>query len=117
MPRYKKYDYSQSLLLPVNFHEQILPGTLEYTIHYVVDNKIDMSRIEKRFHNEEIGAPTYDPRILLKIVLMAYSRGIVSSRRIERLCRADDLCNIQKSAIQWLNLTAIYFPSTSTLAL
>jgi transposase len=87
MPRYKKYDYSQSQLLPVNFNEQILPGTLEYTIHYIVDNKIDMSRIEKRFHNEEIGAPAYDPRILLKIVLMAYSRGVVSSRRIERLCR------------------------------
>ena len=57
MPRYKKYDYSQSQLLPINFNEQILPGTLEYTIHYVVDNKINLSRLEKRFRNDETGAP------------------------------------------------------------
>ncbi len=93
MPRYKKYDYSQSQLLPVNFNEQILPGTLDYTIHCVVDNKINLSRLEKRFRNEETGAPAYDPRILLKIGLMAYSRGVVSSRRIERLCRENVIFN------------------------
>ena len=30
--------------------------------------------------------PAYDPRILLKIILFAYSRGITSSRRIARAC-------------------------------
>jgi hypothetical protein len=29
----------------------------------------------------------YDPKILLKIVLFAYSRGLMGSRRIERACR------------------------------
>jgi transposase len=87
MPRYKHYNYQQSILLPVNFDEQILPGTLEHTINYLVEEKMDISPLEVRFHNEETGAPAYDPKILLKIVLMAYSRGVVSSRRIERLCR------------------------------
>ncbi|TAL29591.1 MAG: transposase [Spirochaetes bacterium] len=87
MPRYKNYDYAQSLLLPVNFKEQIIPGTLEYTIHFIVEEKIDISPLEKRFNNEETGAPAYDPKILLKIVLLAYARGVISSRRIERLCR------------------------------
>jgi glutaconyl-CoA decarboxylase len=32
-------------------------------------------------------APAYDPKILLKIILFAYSRGVVSSRKIERACR------------------------------
>ena len=33
------------------------------------------------------GAPAYDPAILLKIILYAYSKGVTSSRRIEQLCR------------------------------
>ncbi len=87
MPRYKYYDYEQSLLLPVNFDEQIMPGTLEHTINYLVEERIDISPLEARFCNEGTGAPAYDPKILLKIVLLAYSRGVISSRRIERLCR------------------------------
>ena len=39
MPRYKHYDYQQSILIPVNFDEQIMPGTLEHTINYLVDEK------------------------------------------------------------------------------
>ena len=42
---------------------------------------------EARYKNDEVGAPAYDPAILLKIVLYAYSRGITSSREIARLCR------------------------------
>jgi len=33
-----------------------------------------------------MGAPAYDPAILLKIVLYAYSRGITSSRKIAQCC-------------------------------
>ena len=31
--------------------------------------------------------PRYDPKILLKVVLLAYSRGLISSRKIEQACR------------------------------
>jgi hypothetical protein len=37
MPRYKKYDYVQLVLLPVEFKKQILPGTIEYVIDYMVE--------------------------------------------------------------------------------
>lgn len=43
--------------------------------------------VRNRYHNDDTGAPAYDPRILLKIVLFAYSKGIVYSRRIAKLCR------------------------------
>jgi transposase len=33
------------------------------------------------------GAPAYDPAVLLKIILYAYSRGITSSGKIEQCCR------------------------------
>ncbi len=75
--------------MPVHFDEQIMPGALEYTIHYLVEEKIDITPLETRFQNNFTGAPAYNPKVLLKIVLLAYSRGVISSRRIERLCRAD----------------------------
>lgn len=87
MARYKDYNYDQSKLLPINFSEQILPGSFEYTVNYLVDNELDLTVFESRYHNDETGSPAYDPAILLKIVLAAYARGFTSSRSIERLCR------------------------------
>lgn len=87
MARYKEYCYAQTKLLPVSFARQILPGTFEYTLHYLIDHEIDLSVFDARYRNDETGAPAYDPAILLKILLYAYSRGVVSSREIERLCR------------------------------
>lgn len=87
MARYKPYDYNQPKFIAVDFKSQILPGTFEYSLNHIVDNKLDLSLFDARYKNDETGAPAYDPAILLKIVLYAYSRGITSSRQIERLCR------------------------------
>ncbi|MFQ5932308.1 MAG: IS1182 family transposase [Nitrospiraceae bacterium] len=87
MARYKEYSYDQAKLIPVSFHKQILPGTFEYTLSYLIDHEIDLSVFEARYRNEDTGAPAYDPAILLKIILFAYSRGVVSSREIERMCQ------------------------------
>ncbi len=86
MARYKDYDYSQGKFIPIHFDRQILPGTFEYSLHYLIDNEIDLSLVDLRYRNEGTGAPAYDPAILLKIILYAYSRGITSSRKIARSC-------------------------------
>ena len=87
MARYKHYDYGQMKMLPVSFERQILPGTFEYTLNQLIDDEIDLSVFEERYQNDETGAPAYDPAILLKIILYAYSKGVTSSREIARLCR------------------------------
>lgn len=87
MARYKDYDYSQGKFIPIHFDRQILRGTFEYSLHYLIDNEIDLSIFECRYRNDETGAPAYDPAILLKIIVYAYSRGITSSRRIAQCCR------------------------------
>ncbi len=92
MARYKHYDYRQTKMLPVSFDRQVLPGTFEYTLNYLIDEKIDLSVFEARYKNDENGAPAYDPAILLKIVLFAYSKGIIHSRKIEQLCRENVVC-------------------------
>ncbi len=86
MARYKPYDYGQMKLLPVSFERQILPGSFEYTLNKLIDKDIDLSVFEARYRNDETGAPAYDPAILLKIVLYAYSKGVTSSGEIARLC-------------------------------
>jgi transposase len=87
MARFKHYDYGQMKMLPVSFQEQILPGTFEFTLNHLIDHEIDLTVFEHRYRNDETGAPAYDPAILLKVILYAYSRGVTSSRSIERLCR------------------------------
>src|SRR5210317_670346 len=86
MARYKPYDYSQSLLIPVSLQEQLMPGTLEFAIHTLVERRMDMSVFDTRYQNDDTGRRAYDPKILLKVVLLAYSRGLISSRQIERAC-------------------------------
>jgi transposase len=87
MARYKDYNYEQGKMIPISFREQILPGTFEYTLSHLIDHELDVSIFDQRYNNDDTGRPAYDPALLLKIVLYAYARGIVSSRRIERCCR------------------------------
>ena len=86
MARYKKYSYSQTKLLPVSFSSQILPGTFEYALNFLIDNELDLSIFDHFYRNDETGASAYDPAILLKIILYAYSKGIISSREIALQC-------------------------------
>jgi transposase len=87
MARYKEYSYSQGKFIPIHFSKQILSGTFEYTLNYLIDNELDLSIFDKKYKNDDTGAPAYDPAILLKIVLYGYSKGIVSSRKIAQCCR------------------------------
>ena len=90
MTRFKKYSYEQGLIIPVWFEEQVLPGSFEETLHHVV-NEMDLSIFVERYNNDFLGAPAYDPRIMLKIILLAYSKGIYYSRRIEKACKENVL--------------------------
>jgi len=87
MAKYKHYDYAQNVLIPVSLEDQIVPGTLEFAIQTLVEERIDTSIFDKRYNNDETGCRAYDPKVLLKVVLFAYSRGVISSRKIERVCK------------------------------
>ena len=85
MPRYKPQE-RHSLLLPVVLAEQIVPGSFAFALDYLVDHELDLSGMDAKFKNDEVGASAYDPRVMLKVVLLAYSQGLISSRTIERAC-------------------------------
>ncbi|HPN07645.1 MAG: IS1182 family transposase [Dokdonella sp.] len=86
MARYRHYDPHQTKMIAVSYGRQLLPGTFEHALSYLIDNEIDLGRFAARFRNDETGAPAYDPAVLLKVVLFAYSRGITSSRTMARAC-------------------------------
>ena len=79
MARYKSID-THLRLLAVDLSRQLLPGTFEHALHHLLDHAVDLSHFDARFRNEDTGAPAYPPALLLKVVLFAYSQGIVSSR-------------------------------------
>jgi transposase len=87
MAKFKAYDYRQRVFLPVSLEDQLMPGTLEFAIHTLVETRLDTSGFEQKYRNDETGRTAYDPKILLKIVLLGYARGLVSSRKIEQACR------------------------------
>ena len=91
MPRFKFANFDQHKMLPVSFADQITPGTFEYSLSYLIDMELDTTIFHDRFKNDEQGRPAYDPAILLKIILLAYSRGITSSRKMAELCQTNVL--------------------------
>jgi len=107
MAKFKSYNYDQTALVAVDLEKQLPPGSLEFAIHYLVDHEIDLSSLESRFKNDTEGRPAYDPRILLKIILLAYSRGIIRSRQIEKACREN---------ITFMALSCGQCPDHSTIA-
>lgn len=94
MARYKPQDRN-GLFLPVILSEQIIPGSFAFALDYLIDHELDLSELDARFCNDEVGASAYDPRVMLKIVLFAYSQGVISSRAIARAC----LHNVQFVAL------------------
>jgi len=107
MAKFKPYNYDQLVMLPISLEDQLEPGTLEYTINVLVENRIDLSVFEDRYQNDETGATAFNPKVLLKVILFAYSRGMISSRQIERACGEN---------ILFMALSCNFRPDHSTIA-
>jgi len=107
MARYKSYKYNQMVMVPISFQNQLEPGTFEHTLNELVEHHIDLSVFEGRYQNDNTGARAIHPKLLLKVILLAYSRGIISSRQIERACGEN---------IVFMALSGGYHPDHSTLA-
>ena len=86
MARYKETEKGQGLFLTVNLSEQIIPGSFEHTLNRLIDTKIDLRIFDRKYSNDETGAAAIEPRILLKIILYSYSKGVISSRKIAKMC-------------------------------
>jgi transposase len=89
MPRFQPTNYDQATMVVVNFDNYIHPGTFEYALHYLIENVIDVSVFDAAYNNDETGRTAYDPKVLLKIILFAYYKGVTSSREIDWCCQTN----------------------------
>ena len=107
MVKYRPYDFSQRVMIPVSLEDQLMPGTLEFAIHTLVEDRMDISVFEDRYNNDETGRWAYDPKVLLKVILFGYFLGLISSRKMERACWEN---------ITFMALTCGQCPDHSTIA-
>jgi transposase len=107
MAKFKPLNENQLVMLPISLQNQLVPGTLEHTISELVDKHLDLSVFDARYNNDETGATAIHPKILLKVILLAYARGMISSRQIERACQEN---------IIFIALSYGYPPDHSTIA-
>lgn len=89
MAKYKQTEaeFGQGMFLTVNLKEQLLPGSFEYMLNDLIGKEIDISMFDKNYKNDYTGASAIPPRVLIKLIIYGYYKGIKSSRNIEELCR------------------------------
>ena len=107
MAKFKPCNYDQMVMLPISLEKQLVPGSLEHTINKLVEKKIELSVFDARYSNDDTGASAIHPKVLLKVILFAYARGLISSRQIELACTEN---------ITFMALACGYTPDHSTIA-
>lgn len=107
MARYNERHRKQDKMIIVSHSKQLEPGTLEHTIDHVVEEVLDLSFFDKRYKNDKTGRKAIHPKTLLKIILFGYSRGMTSTRPIEKACREN---------VTFMILADFQTPDHSTIA-
>lgn len=107
MAKFKPCNYDQMVMLPISLENQLAPGSLEHTINELVEKHIDLTVFDGRYNNDATGATAIHPKVLLKVILLAYSRGMISSRQMEQACLEN---------IIFMALACGYSPDHSTIA-
>jgi len=54
MARYKS-THKGLKLLPVDFDRQVLPGSFEHALYYLVDHELDLAPFHLRYKNDDHG--------------------------------------------------------------
>jgi len=59
MARHESHDYGQRVMIPVSLEEQLVPGTLEFEIQTLAEDRMDRAVFEIRYPNDETGRAAY----------------------------------------------------------
>jgi transposase len=99
-------DREQSFLLPPSLLEWVRDDHLVWTILGAVD-ELDLTGIYGAYRPDGHGRPAYEPRMMVALLLYSCSKGIQSSREIERRCQED---------VAFMVIAARRVPDHSTIA-
>jgi transposase len=99
---FKDYNMNQ-LILPLDLEVKLQENDIAFHVHHLVES-IPLEALEPFLRNE--GCPAYHPRMMLKIILCAYTQSVFSGRKIEALL---------KDSIRMMWLAQGYEPSYRTI--
>ena len=85
---FRPYDPTRQFLLPPSIDDWLAEDHEARFISEAVEELLDLDPIYAAYSVAD-GAPPYDPRLMLKLLVWAYSTGVSSSREIERRCGTD----------------------------
>ncbi len=80
---FKNYNMNQ-LVLPLDLEMKLQKNDIAFHVHHLVES-IPPEAFEPFLRNE--GCPAYHPRMMLKIILCAYTQSVFSGRRMEALLK------------------------------
>jgi transposase len=99
---FKNYIMNQ-IVLPLDLEVKLQKNDIVFHVHHLVES-IPHEVFEPFLRNE--GCPAYHPRMMLKIILCAYTQSVFSGRKIEALL---------KDSIRMMWLAQGYEPSYRTI--
>ena len=79
-------ELDQRLLFPSNIFD-LLSKDHECYLYEDIFQQLDTSELESNY--SELGQRAYHPKLIVSILIYAYSRGVFSAREIERRCHED----------------------------
>ena len=79
-------EFNQGLLFPSNIFD-LLPEDHESYIYEEIFKQLDTTSVEKNY--SVLGQNAFHPRLIVGILIYAYSQGIFSSRQIKKRCHED----------------------------
>ena len=99
---FKDYNMNQ-LVLPLDLEVKLQKNDIAFSIHHLVES-IPQEALEPFLRNT--GCPAYHPRMMLKVILCAYTQSVFSGRKIEALL---------KDSIRMMWLAQGYEPTYRTI--
>lgn len=81
-----KGDRDQMFLLPPSINDWVSTDHPVRFVHTCIEQMDLLSFYESYAHE---GRPPYDPRMMLGILIYAYSKGLRSSRKISKACEEE----------------------------
>lgn len=102
--KFKTVDYEEALEMTVKMGDVLPPDHLVHFVVFVIA-QLELSAIYKKY--KPLGAPPYEPEILLGLLFYGYATGVFSSRQIEKQT---------KETIPFRYIAGGYEPDHSTIA-
>jgi transposase len=87
--KYRPVDRDQAFLLPPDMREWLPGDHPVWLVIRAMEGHLDTSAFHAGRKVGGAGTAGYDPDMLVTVLVWAYAHGVVSSRRIEELCRTD----------------------------